>query len=163
MNNSKLYVEKFNENQIQQFKSHLIERSWDFSEIPYSHWKAQKNKTTVVAYLSGKVTVQGKGTNELVEFFIEPEITGVKPFEEKENEEDLTSPEQYLPHCGIDESGKGDYFGPLVVACVYTEKETAKELIKIGVTDSKNIKNDKKAIALAEKIKKIVNYKYTMV
>ena len=44
------------------------------------------------------------------------------------------------PRLGIDEAGKGDYFGPLVVAGVrITGSEQAKELQKIGVRDSKEI------------------------
>ena len=44
------------------------------------------------------------------------------------------------PRLGIDESGKGDYFGPLVVAGVRVKDEkVAKELQKIGVRDSKTI------------------------
>jgi len=45
------------------------------------------------------------------------------------------------PRLGIDEAGKGDYFGPLVVAGVrVTNAETAKKLQEIGVRDSKEIK-----------------------
>jgi ribonuclease HIII len=44
------------------------------------------------------------------------------------------------PRVGIDEAGKGDFFGPLVVAGVrITGEETAKELREIGVRDSKTI------------------------
>lgn len=44
------------------------------------------------------------------------------------------------PRLGIDEAGKGDYFGPLVVAGVrITDGETAKKLQQIGVRDSKTI------------------------
>lgn len=38
---------------------------------------------------------------------------------------------------GTDESGKGDYFGPLVVAGVYTDGDSGCRLRSIGVTDSK--------------------------
>ena len=45
------------------------------------------------------------------------------------------------PRLGIDEAGKGDYFGPLVVAGVrVTYAEIAKKLQEIGVRDSKEIK-----------------------
>ena len=45
------------------------------------------------------------------------------------------------PRLGIDEAGKGDYFGPLVVAGVrVTHAETAKKLQEIGVRDSKEIR-----------------------
>jgi len=44
------------------------------------------------------------------------------------------------PRLGIDEAGKGDYFGPLVVAGVrVTGQEVAAELREIGVRDSKTI------------------------
>ena len=45
------------------------------------------------------------------------------------------------PRLGIDEAGKGDYFGPLVVAGVrITRLESAKKLQQIGVRDSKEIR-----------------------
>ena len=45
------------------------------------------------------------------------------------------------PRLGIDEAGKGDYFGPLVVAGVrITHAETARKLQEIGVRDSKEIR-----------------------
>lgn len=44
------------------------------------------------------------------------------------------------PRLGIDEAGKGDYFGPLVVAGVrITRAEMAQRLLEIGVRDSKEI------------------------
>jgi ribonuclease HIII len=44
------------------------------------------------------------------------------------------------PRVGIDEAGKGDYFGPLVVAGVrITGERAAKELRELGVRDSKTI------------------------
>jgi ribonuclease HIII len=44
------------------------------------------------------------------------------------------------PRVGIDEAGKGDYFGPLVVAGVrITGKKAAEELQELGVRDSKTL------------------------
>lgn len=40
---------------------------------------------------------------------------------------------------GMDESGKGDWFGPLVVAAVYVEPGQAEALRRAGVRDSKQI------------------------
>jgi ribonuclease HIII len=42
-------------------------------------------------------------------------------------------------YIGTDESGKGDYFGPLVVAAVRVTDETAQALRQLGVTDSKKL------------------------
>jgi ribonuclease HIII len=45
------------------------------------------------------------------------------------------------PRLGIDEAGKGDYFGPLVVAGVrITNAQTARKLLEIGTRDSKEIR-----------------------
>lgn len=53
---------------------------------------------------------------------------------------------------GIDESGKGDYFGPLVIAGVYVSAEQEEQLRALGVRDSKAI-TDKKVAALAHQIR----------
>lgn len=52
---------------------------------------------------------------------------------------------------GSDESGKGDFFGPLVVAAVLVNKDIAQKLANFGVRDSKEL-SDKKIAALASKI-----------
>ena len=48
--------------------------------------------------------------------------------------EEITEPESYI---GIDESGKGDYFGPLVIGGVFINNQLKNELVKTGVKDSK--------------------------
>ena len=56
-----------------------------------------------------------------------------------------------FPIIGTDESGKGDYFGPLVSAGVYVDEQTAKDLIAYGVKDSKEL-SDSKNLELAKEI-----------
>lgn len=58
---------------------------------------------------------------------------------------------------GTDESGKGDYFGPLVVAGVFVNEETKQKLIELGVKDSKKI-SDARIGELAVKIKSTCKY-----
>lgn len=55
---------------------------------------------------------------------------------------------------GIDECGKGDYFGPLVISAVFMDKGLRKALEKTGLQDSKRI-SDKKILPLADEIRKI--------
>jgi ribonuclease HIII len=55
---------------------------------------------------------------------------------------------------GIDESGKGDYFGPLVIAGVYVAADHEALLRDAGVRDSKAVA-DKKAATLAEQIREL--------
>lgn len=66
------------------------------------------------------------------------------------------------PLIGVDESGKGDYFGPLVIAGVYADAARKIELQKIGAMDSKAL-SDKKIGELAEKIKKICSYNIVVI
>ena len=58
---------------------------------------------------------------------------------------------------GVDESGKGDYFGYLVVAAVIADDVTAAKLRELGVKDSK-VLSDSAAARLATKIKKICKF-----
>lgn len=54
---------------------------------------------------------------------------------------------------GVDETGVGDYFGPLVAAAVYVPKEKIDILKKIRIRDSKEIKTEKELFYLYQKIK----------
>jgi len=58
---------------------------------------------------------------------------------------------------GIDESGKGDYFGPLVIAAVYVDEKTEPHLVALGVRDSKRLQ-DNRILTLAEEIKSLCQY-----
>jgi ribonuclease HIII len=59
-----------------------------------------------------------------------------------------------IAHIGTDEAGKGDYFGPLVVAGVYVTEETASQLLALGVRDSKQL-SDTRIASLAAEIKAV--------
>lgn len=52
---------------------------------------------------------------------------------------------------GIDESGKGDYFGPLVIAGVYLKTGQVPAVLQLGVRDSKNL-TDARILQIAPKI-----------
>ena len=56
-----------------------------------------------------------------------------------------------IARIGSDESGKGDYFGPLVVAAVYVDEQTEAQLLALGVRDSKLLP-DNIILAQAEEI-----------
>lgn len=62
--------------------------------------------------------------------------------------------EPTYPYIGTDESGKGDYFGPLVIAGVYLTPEVGKLLKTLGIRDSKEL-SDYQIKQLATEIKKM--------
>ncbi len=63
-------------------------------------------------------------------------------------------------HIGTDESGKGDYFGPLVVAGIYVPDEQIEVLKELGVKDSKRL-SDNRVRQIAEEVKR--GYRYSIV
>jgi len=65
-------------------------------------------------------------------------------------------------YIGTDESGKGDYFGPLVTAAVYTNKQISFELEQIGVKDSKLI-SDNEIKKIETDVKKIIKSKFEII
>ncbi len=61
--------------------------------------------------------------------------------------------QQFIPHIGTDESGKGDFFGPLVIAGVLVNEKSAEIFRNLGIKDSKKL-TDKKILSLSTEIKK---------
>ena len=57
---------------------------------------------------------------------------------------------------GADESGKGDFFGPLVVAAAYADPELEPALRAAGVKDSKLVSSDRMALEIADAAAEIV-------
>ncbi len=145
------YTHALTRDQTSKLRTLLAESGFQFSAKQYTLFFAQKNSLSVAVYEKGpKVLVQGKGAEEFVQFELEPKILG----EAKLGYEEVHSPEMFEPHFGVDESGKGDFFGPLVVAGVYIDRGIARKLIDAGVQDSKRIGSDARIRALAETIRK---------
>ena len=143
------YTGKLSEAQSALLKNHLAENGFEFRVVPYAKFAGAKDKLNVVFYESGKLVVQGKGTQEFIEFVLEPQIIG----EAKLGYETVLNPELLLPRLGIDESGKGDFFGPLCVAGVYVNEKVIAAWKEAGIRDSKNISSDKKIFDLAKLIR----------
>jgi ribonuclease HIII len=148
------YTHALTSEQATTLRALLEETGFQFTPKEYTIFFAQKNKLSVAVYEKGpKVLVQGKGVEEFVQFELEPKILG----EARLGYEEVHSPEMFRPHFGIDESGKGDFFGPLVIAGVYVDAGIARKLVDEGVQDSKRIGSDARIRALAGSIRKNTN------
>ncbi|MBI5773066.1 MAG: ribonuclease HIII [Verrucomicrobia bacterium] len=143
------YTCKLTDAQAAALAAHLRDGGFKPREVPYARFAGEKDKLNVVFYESGKLVVQGKGTQEFVEFVLEPEILQ----EAKLGYEAVLNPELLLPRLGVDESGKGDFFGPLCIAGVYVNESVLNAWKDAGVRDSKNISSDKKIAELAKLIR----------
>src|SRR5438067_1866035 len=145
------YTHALTNEQTTKLRALLAELGFEFSPKQYTLFFAQKNKLSVAVYEKGpKVLVQGRDVEEFVQFELEPKILG----EAKLGYEEVHSPEMFEPHFGVDESGKGDFFGPLVIAGVYVDRGIGRKLLDAGVVDSKRIGSDTRIRALADTIRK---------
>ncbi len=145
------YTHALTAEQATKLRAVLEELGFEFAPKQYTLFFAQKNKLSVAVYEKGpKVLVQGKGVEEFIQFELEPKVLG----EAKLGYEEVHSPEMFEPHFGVDESGKGDFFGPLVIAGVYADRGIARKLMDEGVQDSKRISSDARIRAIADAIRK---------
>src|SRR5439155_22149861 len=120
------YSHALTNEQATKLRALLDELGFEFSPKEYTIFFGQKNKLSVAVYEKGpKVLVQGRDVEEFVQFELEPKILG----EEKLGYDEVHSPEMFEPHFGVDESGKGDFFGPLVISGAYVERGIAHKLV----------------------------------
>lgn len=136
--------------QAAKLRTMLQDDGWKFAERPYTLFFAQKDKLTIAVYEKGpKAVVQGRGTEDFVRYRLEPDILG----EAKLGYEEVLNPEMFESHFGVDESGKGDLFGPLVIAGVHVDRDLARHFQDLGITDSKRITSDQRIRDLAKAIR----------
>lgn len=133
-----LYSIKLDKEQMEQVRAWCDKRLWSFYEVDYASFAFKGDGVNIVGYNSGKLVVQGKKTEDWVTYVLEAEITQNPLL----GYDSVLHPEWYEPHAGLDESGKGDLFGPLVSACVIADGAMVEAWQKAGIQDSKKITSD---------------------
>ena len=145
------FVTKLKKELFAKLQNDLSAKGFAFTKPPYTIFSARKPGLSVNLYESGKLTVQGKDQEEFIRYYLEPEILQDFSFTQNKDNPNLSA------RIGIDEAGKGDFFGPLCIGGIYADKKAIEQLIKIGVRDSKKM-TDPKIEKLAAQIKQIVPY-----
>ena len=118
----------------------MVNGNYRKREVPYSLYSVEGDHFNATLYEKEKhgkrkLCVQGSKAEDFVLFQLEPLVLGAASLGyEKE-----LNPELFSAHAGSDESGKGDYFGPLVVCCAYTDEKLSEEMRKLGVKDCKQM------------------------
>lgn len=135
------YTVKLDAAQLQKLRALCEARGWTPFEVGYTHfaYKADHLKLNLSAYTSGKVVIAGKGTEDFVRDVLEPEITGAP----KLGYDEVLHPDWFESHAGLDESGKGDFFGPVIAATVIADKAAIEAWRKAGAQDSKKMAESK--------------------
>ncbi|GAB4160708.1 MAG: ribonuclease HIII [Planctomycetota bacterium] len=120
-----------------------IDAEW--RRVDHALFAVKADGVVLVCYESGKLVLQGKG----IDSFRARYLAGIG------SEPDPPEPRIAFdgPTIGSDEAGKGDYFGPLVVAAVFAGLDRAAELEAMGVSDSKRL-SDARMMPMAEHIER---------
>jgi len=138
----------------------LNQGNYRSTTVEHAQAAADGEDYRVVLYKSGKCLVQGRGAEDFVLFVLEPDVlksAGV-------GYEDVLDPDALRPRMGVDESGKGDFFGPLVVAAAYVDEPLVGHMRELGVKDSKSITSDKRMTEIARELHKgLGSQRYTLV
>ena len=129
----------------------LAARNYRTVPVPHTVMAVEGPDCRVNIYTSGKLLVQGRGTEDFVVFTLEPEVLERATV----GYEAVLNPEATAPHMGIDESGKGDYFGPLVVASAYVDPTLARAMEGMGVKDCKRL-SDKQVFVIGAKLRALL-------
>ena len=128
---------KLEKEKAEKLKERLKARGAEEKRPPeYASYRLSLDGGELIVYESGSLVYSGKGKEKIKETVIE-ELLGL---------------EENLPRVGCDEAGKGEFFGPLVVACVCADRECLRELLSLEVKDSKRVKPEK-IKEIGEKIK----------
>ena len=137
--------------------------------LKYGNYRPVAREHTIIAattencnislFKSGKCLIQGKGSADFVTFVLEPTVLQ----EAGLGYEEVLNPESVEPHMGIDESGKGDFFGPIVIASAFVDKGLIDKMREMDVKDSKNITSDKKALDIGRNLRKLLGNKFSIV
>ena len=127
-----LYTSKFDIKKESELKKNLENNGFIFKPVDYAFWRASNNCVTATLYLSGKIVVQGKDTESFTKTYLNEQL---------ELSEQPAAKLKYSSWIGTDESGKGDYFGPLVIAGVSVDADNIKKLQNLNVRDSKKMRD----------------------
>lgn len=149
------YSKKITPKQAQEIKILFENMNAVFDTVQYSLWRAKTSSFQAIYYTSGKILIQGKEVSSIAAKI--EEITGGQNTSLKNetvcvNETTPlidTNGEKYV---GTDESGKGDFFGPLVIAGVQSDDDNKKKFLDMGIKDSKKL-DDNKILKMAGFIK----------
>ena len=124
----------------------LAKERFDFRSVPYASFSARGEGVIMTHYTSGKLVVQGLGARAFVERYLAGEQeSGSSASGAKASGAGASAPSEPLDQVvlvGSDECGKGDYFGPLIVAAVRLEPAQTKELRSSQVRDSKTMTDE---------------------
>ncbi len=135
------------------FKDFLAKNAFSFEERPHQYFLARKEGLVVNLYLNGKIVIAGNDDDkrkDVIAF-----LDTIQAEQHRKNNKVYAPIDVAGIRMGTDEVGKGDYFGPLVIAGVMADETQILKMESLGIKDSKNL-SDTTIQNFAGQIKKLV-------
>ncbi|MBD7943625.1 ribonuclease HIII [Psychrobacillus sp. Sa2BUA9] len=128
-------------NEIEKVKAHYLKFKIERS-APGVVFAAKLVDTAITIYKSGKVMFQGNGASREAALW-SGNISPANPIKSSSSKGDIL-PENFttLSVIGSDETGTGDYFGPITVAACYVPAHQVELVRELGVKDSKMLTDE---------------------
>lgn len=117
----------------------FVERGFEAREVPHAFWQVRGPGCVATFYHSGKCLLQGPEA-DVWRGLLGDEAPDARPFHAGLQLHPRPAPSIWI---GTDETGKGDYLGPLVVAGAVVRREDLETLAALGVADSKSLSDDR--------------------
>ena len=149
------FVAKLEEGEMADLEKYVKSADFELREIQHARFSAKGEGVVCTLYKSGKVVVQGAGT----ETFVRERFPHHETPEEEVEKRILAFAE---PVIGSDESGKGDYFGPLVTAAVALGPDELPLLQELRVVDSKKL-GAKRLAETAARLRECVDHEEVVI
>ena len=151
------FVTKVPRGQFAALRARLSAGSFEYGTVPYAEFRAKGEGVVATLYSSGKFVVQGGDPAAFVARWtdLDPGASAA-PKARKSAREDAPL-DLAPPVTGSDEAGKGDYFGPLVVAAVRADGDMLERLTALGAADSKTL-TDSRALKLGAQLRDEVEF-----
>jgi len=133
----------------------------NYKIIPADHTiiAAETPYCKINLYKSGTCLIQGEEAEDFVKYVLETNVLKQPSL----GYEDILNPEGIQPHIGVDESGKGDFFGPMIIASAYVDPHLAHAMREMDVRDSKKITSDDKIFEMGKSLRKLLANRFSIV
>lgn len=150
---------------VELFRTHIRQHNWSIiGEKSVQHGiqlllTDGQTQASVTCFTNGNAFVQGAASplKTHLQTWWDQQKASSSPLKleatpEKTSKGTMAPP--FKAHIGTDEAGKGDYFGPLVVAGIFVDEQKAPQLRALGVRDSKTL-SATAILSLADEIKRL--------
>lgn len=120
-------------------KQFFLGHGFELKDLAHAFWQAKGLGCVASFYKSGKLVLQGPEADTW-RGLLGDETPDARPYARALGKHPKPPPALWI---GTDEAGKGDYFGPLVVAGVIVKRDQLDLLQTLGIDDSKALSDDR--------------------